>query len=115
MRSFFESDYPHTGDRGSLAPVPSDYVDARVLAASTSKRHTIPAGVTHVLFSADGDFFARFGDGTITATVPAGDVTDGGASMLNPAARRIPAGVTHVALISAAARAVTMEWYGAPS
>lgn len=113
MRSFLE-DYPNGSGRGALAPQVSDYVDARVLGAGANEVHAIPAGAAFVNFSADGDFYVKFGtSNAVTAAVPAADVTDGSAPILNPGSRRIPNGATHIALIAAAARVITMEWYGA--
>lgn len=97
--------------REAFAPTPSDHVDARVLAANTAERHTIPAGAKFVSFSADGDFYAKFGDGTVNAAVPSTDVTNGTGSALNPGVRRIVEGITHVSLIAAAARVITMEFW----
>lgn len=112
MQSFL-SDYPNGSGSGILAPVVADYVDARVLAANTAERHTIPAGANFVNFSGDGDFWAKFGDNTVTAAIPSGDVTDGSAPMLNPGTRRIPKGVTSISLIAGAARNVTLEFWSA--
>lgn len=97
--------------RESIAPVASDFVDARVLAANTAERHTLPAGAAFVSFSADGDFYVRFGNNAVNAAVPAADVTDGSASTLNPGVRRIPADATHVSIIAAATRVVTLEFW----
>jgi hypothetical protein len=58
-----------------------NYVDARVLAANVAESHTVPTGAKKVLFSATGNIYVKFGG---TAAVPAADVTDGTASMLNP-------------------------------
>ena len=49
--------------------------------------------------------------GAVTAAIPAADVTDGSAPMLNPGIRQIPTGVTHIALIAPAATIVTIEVY----
>src|SRR5207249_10304100 len=54
------------------------YVDARDLAASTNETHTVPTGADYVIFSADGDFYAKPNG---AAAVPS-DVTDGTASEL---------------------------------
>ncbi len=113
MRPFFETDYPRSGSRGSLAPVQADTIDARVLAAGAAEVHAVPTGAQHVLFSATGDFFAKFGASGVAAAVPAADVTNGSAPELNPAARRVPDGATHVALVAPAACTVTLSWYGA--
>lgn len=111
MRSFFDTSYPRTSNRGSFAPPPSDAVDARALAAGIAERHAIPAGSHFVLFSATGDFFAKFGDSSVTAAVPSADVVDGSAAELNPAARAVPAGTTHVSLVADADCLVTLAFY----
>lgn len=108
MRSFTSGMY----NRRQFAPPPADYVDVRVLAAAAPERHTIPAGAAFVVFSCSTDFYVRFGDVTVTAAVPAGDVTDGSGSELNPEAREIPSGTTHISLISAAGAVATLSFFG---
>lgn len=110
MRQFVEN-YPYGSNRGSITPQPPDYVDARVLAAGTAKRHTVPEGARFVSFSATVDFFALFGASDVTAAVPSTDVTDGTAPELNPMARKIPDGVTHISLIAEAAGKVTLSFW----
>jgi len=105
MRSFKDS----IPNRAQFAPPPADYVDARVLAANVAESHSIPNGAKYVVFSADGNFYARFG---AAAAVPAADVTDGSASELNPEAREIPGGTTTIGLIATAATVVTLSFYG---
>lgn len=75
----------HSHSKGEAMPSPS-YVDARVLAASTAETVTIPTGTgskaaRYVQFKATGNFYFN---GYAAAAVPAADVTDGSASMLNP-------------------------------
>ena len=82
------------------------YIDARDLAASTNETHTVPAGADYVLFSADGDFYAKPNG---AAAVP-GDVTDGTASELNPKLWSLE-GVTSIGLISSATRKITLSFY----
>jgi hypothetical protein len=82
------------------------YIDARDLAANTNETHTIPAGADFVIFSGDGDFFAKPNG---AAAVPA-DVTDGTASELNPVIWDLN-GVTSIGLIATAARKVTLSFY----
>lgn len=82
------------------------YVDARDLAASTNETHTVPAGADIVVFSADGDFFAKPNG---AAAVP-GDVTDGTASELKPTIWSLE-GVTSIGLIASAARKITLSFY----
>jgi len=68
----------------------SNYIDTRVLATgSTAERHTVPSGAKKVFFSATGNFYAKFGGNSVTAAVPAADVTDGSGSELNPTLRTI--------------------------
>ena len=82
------------------------YIDARDLAASTNETHTVPAGADYVIFSADGDFYAKPNG---AAAIPS-DVTDGTASELNPVIWDLTA-VTSLGLISSAARKVTLSFY----
>ena len=102
----------------SLRPLPSsvagyfqlpfsDYVNARVLAANTAETIAIPTGAKYVLFSADGDFYVRSND---TATIPAADVADGTAAILNPTLRSLET-VTSLSVIASAARIVTAAFY----
>lgn len=103
--------YPYTGSRASLAPPPSDYVDARVLAAGVAEVHAVPTDAEFVLFSGTDNFFARFGASSgMTVAAPSADVTDGSAGALNPSARFLR-GITHIALIAPAACTVTLEFY----
>jgi hypothetical protein len=100
-----------SSDRDMMAAVSSDYCDTRILAANTAERHTIPTGAAYVSFSADGNFWAKFGTVAVTAAIPAADVTDGSSPVLNPGVRRIFSGETHVSLIADAARLVNMEFW----
>ncbi len=84
-----------------------NYIDARVLAANAAETHTVPAGAAFVIFSSDGDFYAR---PNTAAAVPGADVTDGSASELNPVIWDL-AGVTSISLVAAAARIVTLSFY----
>jgi hypothetical protein len=111
MRSFREP-YPFGSSRAALAPLPSDHVDPVVLAANVSQARPVPAGAQYVVFSFDGDFYARFGESAATAAaVPGASATNGQGSELNPAARRIPAGLTHIALIADAPRKGSLAFY----
>lgn len=87
-------------------PAP-DHIDARVLAASVNEAHTVPTGANFVIFSADGDFYARPNS---AAAVPGADVTDGTGSELNPVIWSLE-GVTSINLIADAARKVTLSFY----
>lgn len=82
------------------------YVDARDLAATTNETHTVPTGADYVIFSADGDFYAKPNG---AAAVPS-DVTDGTASELNPLCWDLT-GVVTIGLIASAARKVTLSFY----
>lgn len=104
-----QTSFSEHGNRSSYALTPSDYVDARVLAASVAKQHTIPTGANWVVFSSDSDFYAKFGTNP-TAAIPAADVTDGTSSVLNPTVRYVN-GVAKISLIAAIATVVTMEFY----
>ena len=111
MRPFMETGHLSSG-RATFAPQPSDHVNAAVLAAATSENQAIPAGAVFVAFGADAIFYAKFGIAGVTAAIPSGDITDGTAPEVNPSVRRIPAGVTHVALISTTAQVVTLSYFG---
>lgn len=112
MRQFLHNPQDHGGPRAALAPVVPDYVDARVLAANTSEVFAIPAGARYVVFSFTADFWAKFGTSGVTAAVPSADMTDGAAPELNPAARRIPDGITHLALVAEAAVKGSLSFFG---
>lgn len=86
---------------------PSDSVYANVLAANVAEIVTVPTGAKYVNFSATADFYARFG---AAAAVPANEVADGTASVLNPGLRALD-GVTSIGLISAEVCIVTMEFF----
>lgn len=98
---------------GDFACLPqSDWIDARD-AVAASERATIPDGAKFVLFSASDVFYAKMGDGTVTAAVPSGDVTDGTASMCNPTFRSIAVGQTHIAVAAPIACDITLEYFAA--
>lgn len=110
MRQLIEN-YPFGSNRGSITPQPPDYVDRLILSAGAAKRHALPAGAKFVSFSATGDFYAKFGNNSITATLSGTDVVDGSAPELNPMARRFPDGVTHVSLISEVDLKITLSFW----
>lgn len=111
MRPFTAS-YPDTVGATQFAPIMSDYNEAVVLAANTSKLVPVPAGARYVAYSFDGDFWAKAGTSTITAAIPGATTTDGTGAVLNPTQRRIPDGITHLALIASAARLGTLSFWG---
>lgn len=111
MRSFFDAGQgAANASRRAFAPPPSDTVNALQLAANTSERVPIPAGATTVSIAATADVYVKFGNSSVQAAVP-GDVTNGSASSLNPAARSIPSDATHIAAISEQAAKVTFEFW----
>ena len=88
-------------------PMPT-YTDARVLAANVAEDHTVPGTARFVIFSATcAAFYAKAGG---TAAVPAGDVTDGTGSTLNPGGFFVGDIVT-IGLIAPATCVVTMDFY----
>lgn len=103
--------------REAYGLVPSAQVDAVVLEAAVAETYTVPAGVHALLFSADGDFYAR---PNAVAAVPTDEVADGTAPIFNPvlwivdsrneAAQLIDGyAIATVSLIAAAARIVTIQ------
>ncbi len=93
--------------RGILTIPFSNYVLTRVLAANTAESFTVPAGAAVVVFSSNGDFYAKVGG---TAAVPAADVTDGTGSELNPTVRGCTPG-SSISVISPYATVVTAAFY----
>ena len=103
---------------GSYAIIPSDTVNARVLAANTAESALVPPytdsmGRTkfanYVLFSPKGcDFYAGFNG---TAAVPASDVTNGSASEINPTIRYLGGSFASISLISDSACTVGLSFY----
>ena len=86
---------------------PSDYVDARVLAATVAEVITVPAAAYKVLFSCTGNFYARH---NAAATIAAVDVTDGTASALNPSGWVVTPADT-IGVIAPAACVLTIEFF----
>lgn len=100
-------------DNGSFALNQPDYVNTRVLAASTAESFTVPSGAdgSHarfVSFSSTCDFFANF---KTTATVPSTDVTDGTGSELNPLIRYLDVSTTTISVISGSTCTVTASFF----
>lgn len=97
-------------EQEALNVSPSDWQDARQLAAGVAEAHAVPAGAKYVNFSATDNFYVRYNaalSGT-AAAVP-GDVTDGTACELNPTARYL-IGVAEISIISAGTPVVTMRF-----
>lgn len=93
------------------------YIHNYVLAAGTAQTVTIPTfndanSVAHpapyALFSANGDFYARYDGGT--AAVPSGNVTDGTGSELNPDVRYV-ARLSSFSLIAPVQTLLSIAWY----
>lgn len=98
-----------SGQRFSaIVPPAPNYVQNRVLAASTAETVTWPTGATVVVFGRDGDFWVRW-DGS-AAAVPSADVTDGGGSELNPTARSRN-GQSTFSVIAEDVRKLSMAFY----
>ncbi len=83
------------------------YIDARVLSANTAESHTVPDGASFVVFSSDGDFYAR---PNAEPAVPASAVEDGSAGELNPVIWDLD-GVASIGLVATEARVVTLTFY----
>lgn len=105
---------PEFGESGINAAKLS--VDSFLLTASTAKTITVPtftnsaAGQTPAkkcIINFDSDVWVNWGT---TATIPAGDTTDGTGSELNPTARTL-SGVTSFSIISSAAAKGSIAWY----
>lgn len=100
---------PYSAPQIREYPAVTEYVDALVLAAGVAEDWTVPAGCDFAVFSATANFYLAFG--TAAGTVPAGDVSDGSASALNPSARRVtPDDVLSIVSPTAGA-IVTIECY----
>jgi hypothetical protein len=96
----------------ALGVAPGDWVDAKVLAASTAEYVNVPTGAKYVIFSSTDDFYVKYNAvqaGTSAATVPA-DTADGTACELNPTVRFLR-GITELSLISEGTPKITMRFY----
>jgi len=94
--------------RESIRQTPplATYVDNIVL-AGVAKTVTVPAGASRVIFGTTATpFYLRAGG---TAAAPAGDVTDGTGSAINPADRLVTGGSTFS--LFAAAATISLEWH----
>lgn len=102
--------FPRAAEMFSALP-PSTHVDALSLTAGAAETFTVPSGALFVVFSATGNFYARYG---ATATVP-GDTSDGSASELNPTIRKLVdangAAITSISVIAPADAVVTAAYY----
>lgn len=94
------------------ALIPSDYVDAHVLAASTAETFTKPTGARFVRLKGTVNFFFKPNG---TAAVPAADVTDGTSSTLvisnNEGVLLNVEFTTTISVIASAIGTVVAEWW----
>lgn len=85
----------------------SDYVNVQALAAGVAETVNLPSNAKFIIFSSTGDFYARING---TAVIPAGDITDGTGSEINPIIRSL-VGVTSLSIIAPSGCQVTMAFY----
>lgn len=97
-----------TNETNGWQRIPSNFRNARVLAASTAESITWPDFAAVCLLSGNADYYTRT-DGT--AEVPAADVTDGSASELNTAVITRRTGQASFSIISPVACIVTASFY----
>jgi hypothetical protein len=93
---------------GSFALGAPTYINHYALAANTAKNIAIPANASVAIFSANADFYANY---TGTAVVPAGDVTDGTGSEMNPTVRYVKRITSPFSVIAPATTVLTIAWY----
>ena len=108
MKHFFEQ----AMDRGAFAPPASDTVAQFSLAAGVQQRVEVPAGARYVVYSGSGDFWALEGASDVAAAIGSAG-TVGANAELNPTCRRIGPGITHISIIAAATREVSLSFYQA--
>lgn len=82
-------------------------VNNYLLAVNTNKAVTVPADCSYALFAANADIWVEMGG---AAAVPAGDITDGTGSELNPTIRKVEPGGT-IGIISESAAKVSITFY----
>ncbi len=85
----------------------SDHVCCLQLTAGQAKQLSVPAEAKLALFAATGPFWCRMGG---SVTLPTGDITDGSAPELNPAARNVQAGQI-MAFVAPVACAISISFY----
>lgn len=102
-----------------LQAVPaSDFICSYELSAGAARKAVpIPEDAAVMLVSSPVDVYLKFGDGNVTAIIPAGDKTEGEASEVAFANAKIAfnvlPGASNVSLIAAEATKVTVAWYAA--
>jgi hypothetical protein len=97
-------------DSYALGVSPTDWVDAKVLAANTAEAIAVPTGAKVAIFSCTTDFYARYNAtaaGT-AAAVPT-DTSDGTACELNPTVRLLH-GVAEISVIAEATAILTVRF-----
>lgn len=86
----------------------SDYINCRVLAASTAETETPPSDAAYAVFSSNADFRVCWNGSA--ATVPGADVTNGNGSELNPTERYI-VGIATFSIIAESACTVNIAYF----
>ena len=102
----------------NMGRAPAQYVDARVLSATTAEEITIPAGATHVILDGSGAFNYLFlaSGSSSHATIPA-DTDDGTAcAQINPntdsqSRTFLCKNYAKISVISSGTPTVTAEFY----
>lgn len=99
---------------GSHAVNQSQYIDNRVLAATTVETFQAPAGAKYVRIAADGGFFLRIAPTSSAAAVPAADVTDGSGSEYQTGApewKVLPGDQAYISVIASATRVISLSFF----
>lgn len=94
------------GEQTFARPAP-DHVDVAVLVGNVQQTVNVPAGAAFVIFSADGDFYAK---ANAQASIAQATVSDGTGAELNPAIWELTE-TSSISLISDLARKVTLSYY----
>lgn len=98
------------GHRDAFAPPIADYIEG-IAVTTSSQAIPIPSGAKYVIVSATVNIAVKIGSSGVTAAFPASNTADGSGSVINPAARAIPFGATHIAIIGADTGYASMEFY----
>ena len=89
---------------------PSNWSDAKLLAAGVAETFVVPEGAKFVAFSRTADIYVKY-NGTAAVST---DLADGTASEINPTLRRLTlagAEVTYISVISETAAKVVASYY----
>lgn len=89
---------------------PSNWNDAKLLAANVAETFVVPDGANFVSLTSTADIYVKF-NGTAAVST---DLADGTASELNPTMRRLllaGAEVTYISVISETAAKVVASYY----